>query len=127
MQHRLRVVKAGWFALVVGIALPSLAQAQVSLGSSGTKLLENCTEHAKADLGTGVSVSWYQAGLCAGYVNGVWDVSDKICTPKGSTLGQAIRVVLKYLNDHPERLHEHMAELVVDALRAAWPCKRKAS
>lgn len=127
MQHRLRVVKAGWFALVVGMALPSLAQAQVSLINSGTTLLAYCTESAKADLDTGVSVNWYQAGFCSGYVNGVWNTSDKFCDPKGITLGQVVRVVLKYLNDHPERLHEHEAELVVDALRAAWPCKRKAS
>jgi len=27
------------------------------------------------------------------------------CPPKNITLGQAARIVVKYLNDHPEQLH----------------------
>ena len=125
MQHRLRVVKAGWFALVVGMALPSLAQAQVSLINSGTKLLEQCSDWAKPD--SEQTPSSYQASaFCSAYVAGVFDAMDNVCPPDGVTYGQMVRVVLKFLNDHPERLHEGRFRLVVDALRAAWPCKRKA-
>jgi hypothetical protein len=46
------------------------------------------------------------------------------CLPiEGVTAGQAIRIVTKYLNAHPERLHRDAHILVVEALREAFPCR----
>ena len=46
-----------------------------------------------------------------------------LCLPKGGvTNGQAARVVLRYLRDHPEQLHEKASFLAVLALRDAFPC-----
>jgi hypothetical protein len=44
------------------------------------------------------------------------------CSPAGGTYGQYVKVVLKFLRDHPERLHEHRRNLVEDALQNAFPC-----
>lgn len=55
-----------------------------------------------------------------------WDaLSDGclVCTPEAVTLGQVVRVVFKYVTDHPELLHEDKYELVRDALIQVWACK----
>jgi hypothetical protein len=46
------------------------------------------------------------------------------CFPKGVTQGQTINVVLKYLDDHPEELHEPASILILKAVKTAWPCKK---
>jgi hypothetical protein len=44
--------------------------------------------------------------------------------PAGEIHGQSIRVVVKYIDDRPERQHEDFMALALEALRAAWPCKK---
>jgi hypothetical protein len=44
------------------------------------------------------------------------------CLPEGVTGSQQVRVVLKYLTDHPGRLHEPTLLLVREAFAVAWPC-----
>jgi hypothetical protein len=75
---------------------------------------------------------------CLGFVNGIMQMSldesvrvgskthaeSLACSPQeGITTGQAVRVVIKYLHDHPEQLHRDAHILVVEALRIAFPCK----
>ncbi len=79
-----------------------------------------------------------EASYCLGFVNGILlmasDTSVRVegdshrsrlpCVPiEGLTSGQAVRVVTKYLNAHPERLHRDAHILVVEALREALPCQ----
>lgn len=46
------------------------------------------------------------------------------CVPANKiTGGQVARVIVKYLKDHPERLHENETFLAIQALQAAFPCK----
>lgn len=45
------------------------------------------------------------------------------CTPDGINNGQAARIVVKYLKEHPEMLHEHKIHLIVRAFQGAYPCK----
>jgi hypothetical protein len=45
--------------------------------------------------------------------------------PEGNTLGQNARVLVKFLNDHPERLHEDEGLLVFAAFMNAFPCESK--
>jgi Rap1a immunity proteins len=33
-------------------------------------------------------------------------------------------VVIKYIEARPERMHEQFGKLALEALTAAWPCKR---
>jgi hypothetical protein len=44
------------------------------------------------------------------------------CIPFGVMPLEAIKVVVKYLNDHPEKLHEADTILVLSALSNAYPC-----
>jgi hypothetical protein len=49
-----------------------------------------------------------------------------ICAPSSSPVThlQEIRVVVKFLEDHPELLHADASVLVERAMAQAWPCKR---
>jgi len=71
-------------------------------------------------------VSTFDVGYCIGIISGVNDLLaglHQIDNPDGSTKGQYIRVVTKYLNDHPEELSERDSVLVIKALKAAFPPK----
>ena len=47
------------------------------------------------------------------------------CSPAEATNGQVARVVVKYLEDNPSRLHEPFFILAAEGLRQAFPCKGK--
>ena len=64
-------------------------------------------------------------GRCAGYVAGlVYARSVFLCVPEGATPEQGVRVVIKYIEARPERMHEPFGKLALEALEEAWPCKR---
>jgi hypothetical protein len=78
---------------------------------------------------------------CIGYVAGViddhfscqihetsaaaLDPTKHLCLPDGVTPNQAVRVIVKWLEDHPARLHETAVILALDALRDGFPCPQK--
>jgi hypothetical protein len=43
--------------------------------------------------------------------------------PAGVTIGQEIRVVIRYIERRPSRMHEPFASLALEALHDAWPCR----
>jgi hypothetical protein len=73
-------------------------------------------------------------GACRGYIAGARDMLldwknnitenwSVVCEPEGVTAGQAAAVVIKWLNEHPEKRHEGAQMLVFMALNEAFPCK----
>lgn len=50
---------------------------------------------------------------------------DQTCVPANATVGQVARVLVKFLEDNPNRLHEPVGLLYMEALYDAFPCKRK--
>jgi hypothetical protein len=65
----------------------------------------------------------FRDGYCRGIVEGVSSASPKVCPADNATYGQEVRVVVKYLQDHPEELHLRNTTLVEKALAKAFPCK----
>lgn len=72
--------------------------------------------------------------ICLGWINGaVQGASGTIstepekpnyCTPKfGGSIGQYTAVFLKFLRDHPEKLHLPAIYLFHQAMAQAFPCK----
>jgi hypothetical protein len=45
------------------------------------------------------------------------------CIPNEVNQVQMARILVKWLRDHPERLHETDAFLTVDAFHNAFPCQ----
>jgi len=73
----------------------------------------------------------YSAGYVSGTIDSYMVLSDAnpsdrfICFPKqGISNHQAIQIIIKWLKEHPERLHETARINVLEALRTAFPCPR---
>ena len=77
------------------------------------------------------------AGVCVGTVNGlIFEASvleqmsarvphaEVFCAPEEVTIDQALRVVVAYIDAHPERMHERFPLLALLALTKAWPCNQ---
>ncbi|CRM39151.1 hypothetical protein BK634_03320 [Pseudomonas chlororaphis] len=121
-------MKAGILAVAALVGMSGLtSQAR---GDTGNEMAENCRAFLKEKT---PRERYFNAGVCAGFVNGVTDTlvlariaspeTIAICIPReGFTMGQAARVLLKYLDDHPETLHENASMLALQAYRAAYPC-----
>jgi len=45
------------------------------------------------------------------------------CLPDQVTNDQIIKIFVKYLDDHPEELHQPASLLLVTSMRKAFPCK----
>jgi hypothetical protein len=61
-------------------------------------------------------------GVCVGTVDTLRNTVPGACVPITVTAGQAVRVVVKYIDARPERQHESFRKLAVEAIREAWPC-----
>ena len=70
----------------------------------------------KADLQT--------AQFYMGFVAGIYDsISGSLCLSDNPTVGQVSKVVARYLDNHPSECGRPAYELVLRALRDAFPCK----
>jgi hypothetical protein len=88
---------------------------------SGNKLLEYCNPDSSG------------RDICIGYVAGIrgaidtWNIWENIdsgiCVPKEISLGQSIKVVVKYLETNPGKLHLSASSNVLNAFIDAFPCK----
>jgi hypothetical protein len=76
----------------------------------------------------------WRANYCSGYIDGFLDghaLTAAInggrklyCLPlRGISAEQATRIFVKYLQDHPEKLHDSGRILVLIAFETAFPCK----
>jgi Ssp1 endopeptidase immunity protein Rap1a len=89
--------------------------------TTGNFLIEAC-QMAIDSSAQNIYDSW-RAGICDGLVAGVMYASPTVCHDPDVTLGQSLRVVEKYLQEHPEKLHLNGSKLTDEALSQAFPCK----
>ncbi len=109
--------------------------------NDGNELLVQCKAALKfVESQDHVSASEGEKGMyCLGLVRGtidtvsLWQESDTVfknrvspgrpCLPSSELqTSQGVRVVVKWLNDHPEKLHHDPSLLVINALRDGFPC-----
>lgn len=103
-------------------------QAQDSVG----QLLPACKGLIDVSEGRNSTISDYDLGKCQGYIQGwidavmIWKSADpkvKICFPGEVTRIQAVRVFVKWADDHPAVHHLPMSAGTASAFRAAFPCQ----
>ena len=69
------------------------------------------------------------ANFCSGVVHGLAYVGKILpaelifCTPPTSDARQLARVVINYIEAHPQRMNEDFRTLTLEAFHNAWPCK----
>lgn len=130
-------MKAGIAAAVALVGLLGGGAMAEDLANDGNYLLGNCTIAKRYMDETPVKATeadFFRGGFCLGVVEGVRntmlllesliDKSRRTCFPeKGINNGQAVRIVLKYLNEHPADLHQDQTYLALMAFRDAYHCK----
>ncbi|NNB49528.1 Rap1a/Tai family immunity protein [Pseudomonas fragi] len=106
--------------------------------AKGSQLLQQCQETLLIFDG-GTSKHPADAARCLGTINGTVDgldiansfYSDQvkkdlppvICWPdEAVTKDQSVRIIVKYLREHPEKLHMGNSLLITLALVSAFPC-----
>lgn|SRR5271166_2390850 len=113
-----------------------LAPAPVFAGfRTGSDLAHDCRTWVRWQNSHGLpSEDALDATRCIEYIKGAVDAfmystfrnwvkpSDSICVPQGFTGEQAVLIVLKYLDNHPENLHLEASGLVWTATHSAFPC-----
>jgi Ssp1 endopeptidase immunity protein Rap1a len=117
-------------AVTLGFVAAIRAESAVPYDDTGNALLPSCREwvdrkapHTKDDAAL--------QGLCAGLIVGTGRFSAqrgipanfRSCTPLETTNDQLIRVVVRFMENHPERLQLPLVILTILALQEAWPCK----
>ena len=107
------------FAAVVVATLASVNASAAQNIMSANSILPGC----KAGLAGAATANW-EAQRCLGIIEGVDVAYDfgAYCRPSEATIGQRMRIVVAYIEAHPERMHERFALLAVEALRRVWPC-----
>ena len=93
--------------------------------STGNELMENCK-------GFDTSKPSLKSGLCGGYIVGVeagysaaverFHGKPTYCVPVHVTNAQIIKVALKYMHEHPERLHFGPESLIITTMDIGFPC-----
>ena len=92
--------------------------------TTGTWLLGSCQITVKATDDRTFQendLESFRDGFCRGMIEGVSKASPRVCLDD-VTYAQEVRIVLKYLQDHPEEIHQRNAILVDKALSRAFPC-----
>lgn len=110
----------------------SISGRSCASNDTGLDLLHHCKEVTE-------NRANFMSGQCAGFVEGmiqgvyfmavnaaptVKDIKQPFCIAKTVSNEQIIAVLVKYLNDHPEKLDSPAAVLFVLAMENAFACSK---
>jgi hypothetical protein len=109
-----------WKGLILALALTVPAMAEDL--DSANSVMPGCRDYLRNVLPPNNKAA-YDVGVCEGIVEGLIYLDRAQCPPNGVIHTQTIRVVVAYIDARPARMHENFKRLVLEALRAAWPCK----
>ena len=116
-----RTISLCIFLFVFSVGSRSVPQQDVT---TGTWLLGSCQITLKTTDDRTFhenDLESFRDGFCRGLIEGVSKMSPRVCMVD-VTSAQEVRIVLKYLQDHPEQIHQRNAVLVDKALSQAFPC-----
>lgn len=100
--------------------------------TTGNKLLTHCEKGLNKKDPDLISL-----GYCYAYITGAGDTYrtilitfpeinlKKYCIPDASNQNQIVKVVNKYLEEHPEKLHLPGDHLILSAMQEAFPCPKE--
>jgi hypothetical protein len=112
--------------LLIAAAMLALPQSVLAQGSmfTGNLRYDGCKNYQAT-----TNRTLFDQGLCVGIVSTLFYVSKSLpsdarfCVPEDANLGQAIRIAIAYMDANPGKQHKDFRELVITALRNAWPCE----
>jgi hypothetical protein len=95
-----------------------LEPAPYSDGESAALIMPGCRRSTEPGNNSGA----FEQGVCIGLLKGLYYLSSGACIPPGVTISAMARIVVRYIDDRPSRLHEDFRELALEAFRTGWPC-----
>lgn len=117
------------------IQAPTAQEVPSPPDKSGTSFYDECTTDKDPEQRS--TADNLQRGYCMGYVAGltqgvasselIHDVKPSkriFCLPEGVTNIQKVRVIRKYISNHPEEAHNPAQGQALMALREAFPCDK---
>jgi hypothetical protein len=109
--------------LAASLILLVSGETQALSGWTGNDLRKWIDEYEKGDREP-ARTNWLYNGWFVGYVSGISDVGTGgfFCIREGATRKQVCDVVAKYVNQNPEIRDNPARDLVVEALKQAFPC-----
>jgi hypothetical protein len=117
----------GWLRSYVLIA-SLILNCEVAFGQDYTTangMMPGCRRIVAYEASPNTSAA-YDTGMCAGIIGTLFYFGSALgfCSPERANRGQALRVVVQYIDARPARMHERFQDLALEALKAAWPCNR---
>jgi hypothetical protein len=117
-------MRALFVVLAVALSVATESAAQETITSVGFML-----PHCKLALnGKSKRVKWYEP-VCYGeidalaFVGTLLNSDDRFCMPVVVAREEALRVVVRYLEAHPEAKNENFKIIALAAMKAEWPCQ----
>ena len=116
------------------VVVPALVEAQSNAMDTTEALASSCRLYVQLTTSQAVpamsSDKYIQTGFCIGYVAGFAHALSlagisAFCLPDGINLSDAVKSFLKYVDEHPQELHQSAKVTVSHALQNAYPCKPK--
>jgi hypothetical protein len=116
------VFKVAIAAFILCVA-PLHAQHSLMADRTGNSLVAACTEDEVAPKAACLG---FIVGAMEGWQTGVafHRQAETICIPRGVEVGQMMKIILKYADDHPQDLHLPAGFLVVIAMQKAFRCDK---
>lgn len=110
-------------ALIAAFALNSdFAFAEADLNSANY-IMPGCRALLEPDTPKDMNTK-FLSSQCRAIIRGlIYASPSSICPPQSEEAREDVRIVVKYIDDQPARLHEQFFVLALEALRAVWPCK----
>ena len=121
LRRLLYVILNFTFIGILSVTTSDMARAEVDK-ESANYWLPFCRHVVAGNFDQGDA---FMNGTCLGMIIGLADLGRYVgaCRPDSATLEQAARVVVQFLDQHPARTNEKFEDLVIEAMRDAWPCK----
>ncbi|MPZ40607.1 MAG: hypothetical protein GEU95_21660 [Rhizobiales bacterium] len=106
--------------LTIALLASTPAIAQQADPWSANNMVQPCKRWANQEGGSNP-----YSGTCAGAARTLLTFAPTLgaCPPDNASIGQLTKIIVRYAEQRPERLHEDYLQLALEALRAAWPCK----
>jgi hypothetical protein len=114
------------YIVVAGLALSVIGKASATVVDKGIDLQRSCElliQDSFRDQGEARS-----AGSCAGMIETAMLFSPNLpaelraCPPAQGSVVQSAKILLRYLNNNPDRVKEPGVTVAIEAFRDAWPC-----
>jgi hypothetical protein len=114
------------YIIVAGLALSVIGKASATVVDKGTDAQKSCellVQDSFRDQGEARS-----AGSCEGMIETAMLFSPNLpanvraCPPAQGSVLQSAKVLLRYLDNNPDRVNEPGITVAIEAFRDAWPC-----